>query len=256
MCKHKSYICIHIQNEMTLSISFDLNISIVGISCISDICINLQWSAGCKCTYTSQFKWKWYCGISIYYIYLHAGKLSSTNFVSKLFSQEYHQSGKQFWSISGLTFCWAWSVSKLFANCYHSTRQNNIRHIPAISVICICEQRRLTKACLSLPWLQLVHYNHSPNRKHFFKYWPVWFEHCGYMWHICLPNASQSHVIRPIGWFNIVYQARHHVSLKPFPWNGLMRRMFSKMFQCIKYDQSLAKYSNTYYCYSLAIKAD
>ena len=24
----------------------------------------------------------------------------------------------------------------------------------------------------------------------FFKYWPVWFEHCGYMWHISLPNAS------------------------------------------------------------------
>ena len=54
------------------------------------------------------------------------------------------------------------------------------------------------------------------DRKHFIKYWPVWFEHCGYMWHICLPNASQSHVIRPIGWFNIVYQARHHVSLKRF----------------------------------------
>ena len=33
----------------------------------------------------------------------------------------------------------------------------------------------------------------------------IW--HCGNMWHICLPNASQRHVIRPIGWFNLVYQA-------------------------------------------------
>ena len=30
------------------------------------------------------------------------------------------------------------------------------------------------------------------DRKHFIKYWPVWFKHCRNMWHICLPNASQS----------------------------------------------------------------
>ena len=67
------------------------------------------------------------------------------------------------------------------------------------------------------------------DRKHFIKYWPVWFEHCGYMWHICLPNASQSHVIRPIGWFNIVYQARHHVSLKRFHWKCHAENVFKNV---------------------------
>ena len=66
-------------------------------------------------------------------------------------------------------------------------------------------------------------------RKHFIKYWPVWFEHCGYMWHICLPNASQSHVIRPIGWFNIVYQARHHLSLKRFQWKCHAENVFKNV---------------------------
>ena len=65
--------------------------------------------------------------------------------------------------------------------------------------------------------------------KHFIKYWPVWFEHCGYMWHICLPNASQSHVIRPIGWFNIVYQARHHMSLKRFQWKCHAENVFKNV---------------------------
>ena len=74
------------------------------------------------------------------------------------------------------------------------------------------------------------------------------------MWHIGLPNASQSHVIRPIDWFNIVYQARHHVSLKRF--ENAMRRMFSKMFLCKQYDQSMAEYRNTYHCYDLATQYD
>ena len=67
------------------------------------------------------------------------------------------------------------------------------------------------------------------DRKHFIKYWPVWFEHCGYMWHICLQNASQSHVIRLIGWFNIVYQVRHHVSLKRFLWKCHAENVFKNV---------------------------
>ena len=69
------------------------------------------------------------------------------------------------------------------------------------------------------------------DRKHFIKYWPVWFEHCGYMWHICLPNASQSHVICPIGWFNIVYQARHHMSLKQFLWKCHAENVFKNVLE-------------------------
>ena len=34
-------------------------------------------------------------------------------------------------------------------------------------------------------------------------------QHCGYMWHTCLPNASQSHVIRLIG-----INLRMNVSMK------------------------------------------
>ena len=67
------------------------------------------------------------------------------------------------------------------------------------------------------------------DRKHFIKYWLVWFEHCGYMWHICLPNASQSYVIRPIGWFNIVYQGRHHVVLKRFQWKCHAENVFKNV---------------------------
>ena len=37
----------------------------------------------------------------------------------------------------------------------------------------------------------------------FFKYWPVWFD----VTYLFTKKASQSHVIRLIGWFNIVYQA-------------------------------------------------
>ena len=31
-----------------------------------------------------------------------------------------------------------------------------------------------------------------------------WFEHCGYMWRIGLPNVSPNYVIRLIGWFKLV----------------------------------------------------
>ena len=60
-------------------------------------------------------------------------------------------------------------------------------------------------------------------------YWLIWFEHCGYMWHTCLPNVSQSHVIRRIGWFNIVINLHHHVSLKRFS-DLTMCKTFSKWF--------------------------
>ena len=35
-------------------------------------------------------------------------------------------------------------------------------------------------------------------------YWPIWFEHCGYMWLIGLTNVSPNYVIRLIGWFKLV----------------------------------------------------
>ena len=38
----------------------------------------------------------------------------------------------------------------------------------------------------------------------FFKYWPVWFEHCGYMWHICLLIASSNHVIARFFYSNLL----------------------------------------------------
>ena len=42
-------------------------------------------------------------------------------------------------------------------------------------------------------------------------------------------QMRHSHVIRPIGWFSIVYQARHHVSLKRFLWKCHAENGF-KMF--------------------------
>ena len=36
------------------------------------------------------------------------------------------------------------------------------------------------------------------------------------MWHTCLLNAPQSHLICSIGWFNLVIGLHHHVSLKRF----------------------------------------
>ena len=37
------------------------------------------------------------------------------------------------------------------------------------------------------------------------KYWPIWFEHCGFVCHACLPYAAQSDVIYLIGKFNNVF---------------------------------------------------
>ena len=44
-----------------------------------------------------------------------------------------------------------------------------------------------------------------------------------HMWHTCLPNVSQNHVIRPIGWFKFITNLRHHVSLKSFFWTDHVR---------------------------------
>ena len=43
---------------------------------------------------------------------------------------------------------------------------------------------------------------------------------------------------------------RHHVSLKPFRAENVFKNILVQ-----KYDQSMAKYHNTYHCYGLAIKA-
>ena len=71
------------------------------------------------------FRWSWACFVFINWlptsamkfcvIFLSSADFFQINFFIKLF-QEYHQSVKQFGSWSGLTFCRAWSGSKLFAN--------------------------------------------------------------------------------------------------------------------------------------------
>ena len=66
-------------------------------------------------------------------------------------------------------------------------------------------------------------------------------EHWGYMWHTCLSNASQSHVICLNGWFNLVINLHHHVSLKCF-YDLTMCKSFQKCFKCRKYIHSFAKY--------------
>ena len=54
-------------------------------------------------------------------------------------------------------------------------------------------------------------------------YWLIWFEHCGYMWYTCLPNA-----IRQIGWFKLVINLCLSVTERLL-WPGHVRNVFKNV---------------------------
>ena len=58
-------------------------------------------------------------------------------------------------------------------------------------------------------------------------YWPNWFEHCGYMRHTCLPNASSNHVICP----NYYQSARVHAMCHSRPGQDTHRMLLEKEIQ-------------------------
>ena len=106
-------------------------------------------------------------------------------------------------------------------------------------VICDCCLLKSFRSLYKKQWSSLMHavcfYSSSQlcitlQKGAFFKYWPIWFEDCGYMRHKCLPNVSPNHVIRPIGWFKLVVNLRHNLSLKPLFWPGHVGKCFQKCF--------------------------
>ena len=75
----------------------------------------------------------------------------------------------------------------------------------------------------------------------------------------CLSSASSrvtETVSMKIDWFSPLHWLLYLNNLEPVYNENAMRRMFSKMFKFVQYDQSTAEYRYTYHCYDLATQND